>query len=200
MSYYLFCWILFCLINFYFLIKNPSEFTITSTLYFKFLLRPWKIETFAVAILGIVLIAPYTGDPTWDYADAAIMSILTFMTAPWSIGTLYRGIKYKVFNKSVMLAICLWMLSASWSYDLYLLLRDGSYPHTWFSNIFASSVLYMSAGLFWNLDWRVNRGVTFSFLERDWFFVEKLVHFKKIFLIALPFMVLVFLLIISFLF
>lgn len=125
MYYYLFSWIVFCFVNFYFLIKNPSEFTLTSTPYLKFLLRPWKIVTFIVATLGIILIAPYTGDPTWDYIDAALMSILTFVTAPWSIGTLYRGIKFKVVNKSEILAVCLWMFSASWSYDLYLLLRDG---------------------------------------------------------------------------
>lgn len=128
MYYYLFSWIVFCFVNFYFLIKNPSEFTLTSTPYLKFLLRPWKIVTLIVATLGIILIAPYTGDPTCDYIDAALMSILTFVTAPWSIGTLYRGIKFKVVNKSEILAVCLWMFAASWSYDLYLLLRDGYYP------------------------------------------------------------------------
>lgn len=200
MYYYLFSWIVFCFVNFYFLIKNPSEFTLTSTPYLKFLLRPWKIVTFIVATLGIILIAPYTGDPTWDYIDAALMSILTFVTAPWSIGTLYRGIKFKVVNKSEILAVCLWMFSASWSYDLYLLLRDGYYPYTWFSNIFASSILYVCAGLFWNLDWRMNRGVTFSFLEKNWFFIDKLFNFNRIVWVGLLFMILVFVIIISFLF
>lgn len=200
MYYYLFSWIVFCFVNFYFLIKNPSEFTLTSTPYLKFLLRPWKIVTFIVAMLGIILIAPYTGDPTWDYIDAALMSILTFVTAPWSIGTLYRGIKFKVVNKSEILAVCLWMFSASWSYDLYLLLRDGYYPYTWFSNIFASSILYVCAGLFWNLDWRMNRGVTFSFLEKNWFFIDKLFNFNRIVWVGLLFMILVFVIIISFLF
>lgn len=200
MYYYLFSWIVFCFVNFYFLIKNPSEFTLTSTPYLKFLLRPWKIVTFIVAMLGIILIAPYTGDPTWDYIDAALMSILTFVTAPWSIGTLYRGIKFKVVNKSEILAVCLWMFSASWSYDLYLLLRDGYYPYTWFSNIIASSILYVCAGLFWNLDWRMNRGVTFSFLEKNWFFIDKLFNFNRIVWVGLLFMILVFVIIISFLF
>lgn len=200
MYYYLFSWIVFCFVNFYFLIKNPSEFTLTSTPYLKFLLRPWKIVTFIVATLGIILIAPYTGDPTWDYIDAALMSILTFVTAPWSIGTLYRGIKFKVVNKSEILAVCLWMFAASWSYDLYLLLRDGYYPYTWFSNIIASSILYVCAGLFWNLDWRMNRGVTFSFLEKNWFFIDKLSNFNRIVWVGLLFMILVFVIIISFLF
>lgn len=200
MYYYLCSWIVFCFVNFYFLIKNPSEFTLTSTPYLKFFLRPWKIVTFIVAMLGIILIAPYTGDPTWDYIDAALMSILTFVTAPWSIGTLYRGIKFKVVNKSEILAVCLWMFSASWSYDLYLLLRDGYYPYTWFSNIFASSILYVCAGLFWNLDWRMNRGVTFSFLEKNWFFIDKLFNFNRIVWVGLLFMILVFVIIISFLF
>jgi hypothetical protein len=57
-----------------------------------------------------------------------------------------------------MVALCLWLFSASWSYDLYLLLRDGSYPVTWLANLFASSLLYLSAGLFWNLHWTARTG------------------------------------------
>jgi hypothetical protein len=34
----------------------------------------------------------------------------------------------------------------------YLWMRDGHYPVTWWANLLASSVLYLCAGLFWNLD------------------------------------------------
>lgn len=149
---------------------------------------------------GIVVIAPYTGDPTWDYVDASFMSVLTFITAPWSVGIIVRSLKSKSFNKALVLAICLWMFSASWSYDLYLLIRDGHYPSTWFPNIFASSFLYISAGLLWNLDWRVGRGITFSFLGEDWFFIEKSFSFRKIIFMSLPFMAMAFIAIVSFIF
>jgi len=50
-------------------------------------------ELFLIALSAIVILAPYTGDPTWDYFDAAFMSILTYITAPWSVGTLFRFLK-----------------------------------------------------------------------------------------------------------
>jgi hypothetical protein len=39
---------------------------------------------------------------------------------------------------------------------------------SWLANIGASAILYASAGLFWSLDWRPERGATFSFLEPEW--------------------------------
>ena len=68
----------------------------------------------------------------------------------------------------VFVACCAWMFSASWSYDIYLVWRDGRYPETWFANIFASSVIYLAAGLFWNLEWQRGRGVIFSFMRPGW--------------------------------
>jgi len=137
-----------------------------------------------------VILAPYTGDPTWDYYDAAFMSILTFMTAPWSIATIFRFIKRKEKITIVYIAFCAWMFSASWSYDIYLVIRDGFYPITWWSNIFASSVLYVSAGLFWNLEHREGRGVIFGFMTSDWPTSNTGNDFNKILIYALPFMML----------
>ncbi|MBC3918102.1 hypothetical protein H8L32_11490 [Undibacterium sp. CY18W] len=45
-------------------------------------------------------------------------------------------------NHVVEAAFGMWMFSASWCYDLYLLLRDGVYPLTWEANIYAPSVMY----------------------------------------------------------
>lgn len=51
---------------------------------------------------------------------------------------------------------------ASWSaaclIALGLLLRNPS----------ASSVIYLAAGLFWNLEWQPGRGVIFSFVRDNW--------------------------------
>ena len=60
------------------------------------------------------------------------------------------------------------MFSASWSYDLYQLWRHGYYPITWFANLFASSLIYLCAGLFWNLEHVPGRGVIFSFMREGW--------------------------------
>ena len=47
-------------------------------------------------------------------------------------------------------------------------MRDGRYPETWFANLFASSVIYLCAGMFWNLEYRPRRGVIFSFMREGW--------------------------------
>jgi hypothetical protein len=59
------------------------------------LFQDWKIVTFIISAIGLTVIAPYTGDPTWDYVDAAFMSILTYTTAPWVVGTIYLTLRGK---------------------------------------------------------------------------------------------------------
>lgn len=107
------------------------------------------------------------------------MALLTYITAPWVIGLLYKIMcrQYPVWQAYV--AICIWLFSTSWSYDLYLLLKDGYYPITWFSNIFASSVLYVSARLLWSLEYIQNRGVIFGFMDRQWPNLCKPRHLEK---------------------
>ncbi len=136
----------------------------------------------------MVIVAPYTGDPTWDAFDAGFMSILTFSGAPWAIGSVYRAGAGKLPRKQIFVAFVLWMFTASWSYDLYILIRDGRYPLTWFPNIFASSFLYITAGLLWNLDWKESRGVVLSFREETWPQASQTKVFKKILWSALPLM------------
>lgn len=46
--------------------------------------------------------------------------------------------------------------------------RDGVYPETWWANMAASSILYVLAGMLWNLEWRPGRGVVFGFMEEGW--------------------------------
>ncbi|MBI5696801.1 MAG: hypothetical protein HZC51_13895 [Nitrospirae bacterium] len=150
---------------------------------------PWKLATFAVAGGLVIFIAPYSGDRTWDYFDGTFMSVLTFATAPWSVGTLYRASRGRAPLRHAYAAFCVWMFSASWGYDLYMLYRDGVYPPTWLPNIFLSSVLYCSAGLLWSLDWRHGRGATFSFLEDGWPASVEAGGFRRLWWAALPFIV-----------
>jgi hypothetical protein len=180
-------------------IKNFNSFTLSQKDYWYFLLQPWKITTFIIATLGLIIIAPYTGDPTWDYVDALFMSILTFATAPWAIGVIYKAIKKTADLKELYVAICFWLFSASWSYDLYLLLRDGYYPMTWWANLCASSVLYILAGMFWNLNWLPEKGIQFSFMLNDWPNPSIRFSFSKIIWVGLLFMIFVATAILSFL-
>lgn len=195
---YLSLWILACLFSIFLFLKEKASYVLGKAEYFRFLFKPWKLATFVLATTGLTVIAPYTGDPTWDYFDALFMAVLTFLTAPWAVGTLYQVIRRRLPMRQAFVACCAWMFSASWSYDLYLVLRDGHYPLTWYANIFASSVLYLSAGLLWSLEWRKDRGVIFGFMEEDWPGPSTDRDFMKILWFALPFMVLVALIVLSF--
>jgi hypothetical protein len=190
-SVYVACWVSLCLFAVVLYIKDRNAYSISRQNYWRFLFIRWKVITFLIASTGMTVIAPYTGDPTWDYFDAAFMSVLTFLTAPWSVGTIYKMVKKELPLKQGFVAACLWMFSASWSYDLYILIRDGAYPMTWFANIFASSALYFMAGLLWNLEYRPKRGVIFSFMEADWPTPMPDSDFSKVFWFALPMIVMV---------
>lgn len=129
--------------------------------YWRWLLVPWKLASFAVAAAGLTWMAPYTHDPNWDRPISIVMSLLTFATAPFAVAALWR-------RRDVLVAACAWLLSASWSFDWYWLARRGWYPDGWASNLVASSALYLTAGMLWNLDFRPGRGVRFAFRDDDW--------------------------------
>jgi len=185
---YIAVWGAMCLAAVAIYARNPNGFSFTGKSYRKFLFVPWKVVTFVIATIAMTVVAPYTGDPTWDYYDALFMSVLCFLGAPWVVGVMYKAARGKANPGEAYVAFCVWMFSAAWSYDLYILLRDGMYPNTWLPNIFASSVLYISAGLLWSLDWRPRRGVTFSFLEPGWPDVPPTEAFGRVFWFAAPFM------------
>lgn len=169
MRAYLIAWVGICIVAVGVAWRQRGVISLFSAGYWRFLGRPWKLAMFAIGLAGIVAIAPFTGDPTWDHCDAAFMAGLTFAFAPWSVGTLYRGLaKRGADAASVFLAVVLWLFSASWSYDGYLLLRDGVYPPTWTWNLLVSGGLFLLAGLFWNFDWSARRGTHLAFQERDW--------------------------------
>jgi hypothetical protein len=148
--------------------RRFASFSISRAAYWRFLVEPWKAAAFVVAASMITLVAPYTGDPTWDRVDGFFMSVLCYATAPWVVGVLHGALRATRRLDELYVALCAWLFSASWSYDLYLVLRDGRYPDTWAANLFASSVIYLAAGLFWNLEFRPGRGVIFSFMREGW--------------------------------
>ena len=167
--------------------------------YRRFLRSSWKLVTFSIAALAMTIIAPYTGDPTWDYVDASFMSILTFLTAPWAVGTLFLALRRQVPATQIYIAVCVWMFSVSWAYDVYILLKLGYYPPTWLPNIVLSSILYFAAGLLWNLQRKDGHGVVFGFMEPGWPDARYELGFRRIVWFALPIMILVTMMIAPFL-
>lgn len=167
-KFYIAAWSLACLMAFALFLRRPGVFAIGRRAYWHFLGEPWKLATFVAGTALITLAAPYTGDPTWDYIDGFFMSIFCFTTAPWVVATLFFATRRQCTLQDIYVAVCVWLFSASWSYDIYLVWRDGDYPSTWWPNLFASSVIYLAAGLFWNLEWLAGRGVIFSFMRPGW--------------------------------
>jgi len=196
---YLSAYTVACVLAAILMVRERKSLVLLQPAYRKFMQSAWKLLTFAVAALSMIVMAPYTGDPTWDYVDAAFMSILTFLTAPWTVGTLYLALKRRAKAVHVYIAVCVWMFSASWTYDVYILLKHGYYPPTWQPNIVLSSILYFAAGLMWNLQRREGRGVVFGFMEPDWPSPAHELGFRQIIWFALPLMILVTLMIAPFL-
>ena len=197
---YLTSYSLACVVAAFLMVRERDRLVLFQPRYRLFLLSRWKLGTFAFASLAMIIMAPYTGDPTWDYVDAAFMSILTFLTAPWAVGTLYLALRRQAKPVHIYIAVCVWMFSASWTYDVYILLKHGYYPPTWLPNIVLSSILYFVAGLMWNLQKKEGRGVVFGFMEPGWPNPEYDLGFRQIFWFALPIMILVAGMIVPFLF
>ena len=189
-----------CVIAAFLIFRERSSLVLFKPAYRQYLKSPWKLLTFATAASSMIVMAPYTGDPTWDYVDASFMSVLTFLTAPWAVGTLYLALRGQARATHVYIAVCVWMFSVSWLYDVYILLRYDYYPPTWLPNIVLSSILYFAAGLMWNLQWREGRGVFFGFMEADWPNPAHDIGFRRVIWVALPFMILATLMIAPFLF
>jgi hypothetical protein len=197
---YMLLWGAACLASLLLYLKERDAYAISHRMYREFLLAPWKAVTFLIAATCLTVMAPYTGDPTWDYYDSVGMSVLTFLTAPWVVGVLYRTATGRVPLRQGFVAVCVWMFTVSWSFDTYILIRDGEYTPLWLPNIFASSALYLSAGLLWNLDWKPERGTIFAFMEPDWPSAPTRPVFRKVAWLAFVLMGLVTLLLLPFLF
>jgi hypothetical protein len=149
-------------------IRHRAQLIICRRDYWRWLLAPWKLTTFAIAAAGLIAIAPLMHDPYWDRVDAAFMAVLTFMTAPWAVGVVWRSLFRSARPAETYVAVCAALLSAGWSFDAYQTLRLGAYPDVWLPSLIASATLYLMAGLLWSLDWSRERGMTLAFMHAQW--------------------------------
>jgi hypothetical protein len=142
--------------------------------YLRFLFLPWKLCLFVPALLFVSFAGRFTNDETWDLVTGAGMSLLTFFTAPWSIGLFYQVAKRRRPWRYLVVATALLLFSSSWFYDGYLLWRDGAYSVRWWSNLLLSPIIYIAAGLLWNLEAVEHNSfdeggrARLSFLRPDW--------------------------------
>jgi hypothetical protein len=133
-----------------------------------FLLVPWKVAVFVPAILFVTFAGCFTDDETWDVVSGGGMSILTVLTAWWSVGTAVRVVRRMRPARELFVAIAVTLFSASWFYDGYLLLRDGAYTARWLGNLMLSPTIYLCAGLLSNLEIDAAGRLGFSFLRAEW--------------------------------
>jgi hypothetical protein len=89
-------------------------------------------------------------------------------------------------GRYLLVASALCFFSSSWFYDGYLFWRDGVYTQRWFGNLLASPVIYVSAGLLWNLEAASGRGYQLSFVRTDWPKPPANTSFRPLVLVSIP--------------
>lgn len=186
---YIFCWIILTFVWMILLIKNRNNIIIFQKKYFVFLFKKWKIFLFLLAVGLFSYISSLWFDPTWDIPETIIMSLLTFYTSVFSVGTLYRF--YRNIEKDYIklyIAFIFIFFSSSWFYDAYAIIFLTWYsPLMWISNLFISPFLYMFWWLTWSLDYTKKTGVIFVFTQKEWIdFQWEKWNFWKILLWSLP--------------
>lgn len=128
-------------------------------------------------------------DPTWDIPETIMMGLLTYYTAPYSIGILYRFAKgWNRDYRELYISIIFLFFSSAWSYDLYamVVLLGNNYPTTAFANLCISPFFYILAGMMWNLDYREDTGVIFVYNRPEWIAFQGSGGLKKIYVYVLP--------------
>jgi len=70
MHWYTAGWLLLCFAAVMLAVRHQAGFSLLQRNYWRMVLEPWKLATALVATTGFMVMAPYTGDPTWDYVDA----------------------------------------------------------------------------------------------------------------------------------
>ncbi|HEY8027854.1 MAG TPA: hypothetical protein VIF60_25170 [Burkholderiaceae bacterium] len=185
-------WILFCLAAVVILMRDRRQVAAEWRDYLPFLFVPWKWCVFIPAALFVTFAGRYTNDETWDVITGSGMSVLTFFTAPWAIGLFFQVAAGRRALRYMIVVIALTLFSSSWFYDGYLLWRDGSYTHRWLGNLMLSPIIYMTAGLFWNLestgngDFFARSSFRFAFVRHDWPSRPDDTRFAPIALVSMP--------------
>ena len=165
LSRYLVGWIAFCLVAGVIAVRRVTLPRWADML--AFLREPWKMAIFLPGVAFVTLAGHFTDDETWDVISGGGMSVLTVLTAWWSVGTAARVVRRLAPPTHLIVAIAVMLFSSSWFYDGYLLLRDGAYTQRWLGNLMLSPTIYICAGLVMNLELRAGK-LAFAFTRSDW--------------------------------
>ncbi len=183
---YVACWIVLCLLAAAILALDRKRLRPEWCQYVRFLCVPWKLVLFAPAFLFVTFAGRFTDDETWDIVTGSGMALLTYLTAPWSLGLVFQVLAGRRPWRYLLVAAALLLFSSSWFYDGYLLWRDGAYTPRWSSNLMLSPIIYLAAGLLWNLEAKGRRGFRFSFVRPDWPKPPSDTRFLPLVLVSIP--------------
>jgi hypothetical protein len=201
---YLLSWISFCFVAASILLKDAKRLLPEWRQYAKFLFVPWKLGLFLPALVFVTMAGRYTDDETWDLVTGAGMAILTYLSAPWSVGLIYQVAIGKRPLRYLIVALALLFFSSSWFYDGYLLWRDGAYTRRWLGNLVLSPFIYVAAGLLWNLEAKEGEdsdngwNFRFSFVRPDWPAPPIDTRFERLILVSIPFILVAIFILVSF--
>jgi hypothetical protein len=183
---YVACWVGFCLLAAAILFRDRRLVRNEWKDYLRFLAVPWKVAIFLPALFFVTFAGRFTDDETWVLMTGFGMSALTFLTAPWAVGLCYQVFAGRRALRYLVVALALCFFSSSWFYDGYLLWRDGSYTPRWLGNLMISPIIYVAAGILWNLEAKVTGSFRLSFLRLDWPAPPVNRSFAPLLLISIP--------------
>jgi hypothetical protein len=113
------------------------------------LVRPWKLLSFAIGMCWLLFGALNYGISDWDAGISVLMGSLTYLCAPWSVGTILVAVRQRSPG---------WILRIVTALFVAWIVVDGIYAlyHTLMGNrmfrienFYASSALYFLAGSIW---------------------------------------------------
>lgn len=146
--------------------------------YFQFIFIKWKLISFILATVLISSVSKFAHDPTWDIGVSVLMSILTYLTSPFAVKSIYDGIITKKITQSLVVSFIFIYLSSVGSYDFYNYVLYGFIPESNIENVFISVPIYLLAGIFWNLE-TGNNGKILSLKNKDWPSGGKILIYSK---------------------
>lgn len=113
------------------------------------LARPWKLLSFAVGMGWLVFGALNYGISDWDIGISLLMGGLTYLSAPWSVGTMLAGVRYRSGGWLLRIAIALFVawVVVDGVYVLYHTIMGNEMFRI--ENFYASSALYFLGGTIW---------------------------------------------------
>ena len=117
--------------------------------YFAEFARPWKLLSFAIGMGWLLVGALNYGISDWDVGISILMGGLTYLCAPWSVGTILAAVRRRPRGWVIRIGIALFLawIVVDGIYVLYHTLMGNEMFRI--ENFYASSALYFLAGSIW---------------------------------------------------